>query len=99
MAAVAPRSAGAVRCSVRRQRLTATSGDDHPDPQQRGPQGEVAQFVVECAPSHIAFDDPIVHPGMAGMSHLHQFFGNSRVGADSDYDRLVGAPTSCDQPL
>jgi hypothetical protein len=69
------------------------------DPQQRGPQGEVAQFVVECAPSHTAFDDPILHAGMAGMSHLHQFFGNSRVGADSDYDRVVGAPTSCDQPL
>jgi hypothetical protein len=68
------------------------------DPQQRGPQGEVAQFVVECAPSHAAFDDPIVHPGMAGMSHLHQFFGNSRVDGDTDYDRLVGAPTSCDQP-
>lgn len=69
------------------------------DREQRGPQGEVAQFVVECAPSHAAFDDPIVHPDTAGMSHLHQFFGNANVGADSDYDELVGAPTSCDQPL
>ena len=31
-----------------------------------GPQGRVGQFVVDCAYSHSAPDDPIVHPGMAG---------------------------------
>ena len=67
------------------------------DPLRRGPQGNVAQFVVECELSHLAYDDPIVHPGMAGMSHLHQFFGNADVTSDPDYDRVSGADTSCER--
>lgn len=75
------------------------SADGGRDPQRRGPQGEIAQFVVQCAPSHVAYDDPIVHPGMGGKSHRHQFFGNARVGADADSASVVGAHTSCEQPL
>ncbi len=67
------------------------------DPLRRGPQGNVAQFVVECELSHFAYDDPIVHPGMAGMSHQHQFFGNADVTADPDYQRVRGADTSCER--
>ena len=71
--------------------------DDGPDPHRVGPQGNVAQFVVECDVSHYAYDDPIVHPFHAGLSHLHQFFGNVEVGSEPDYDAVVGAATSCEQ--
>jgi hypothetical protein len=60
-----------------------------------GPQGGVPQFVVECGWSHAAPDDPIVHPGHAGRSHLHDFFGSTAVGADSTAVDLVGTTTTC----
>jgi hypothetical protein len=60
-----------------------------------GPQGLVAQFVVECRFSHAAPDDPIVHPGEAGASHLHQFFGATGTGASSTADDLRGGDTTC----
>jgi Domain of unknown function (DUF1996) len=59
----------------------------------------VAQFVVQCGVSHIAFDDPIVLPWQTGKSHQHQFFGNRAVTSDPGYDTAVGADTSCDQQL
>ena len=67
------------------------------DPLRQGPQGNVAQFVVECELSHLAFDDPIVHPGMAGDSHLHLFFGNVDVDAEPDYDAVRSSDTSCER--
>jgi len=73
--------------------------DDGPDPERRGPQGRVAQFVVECDVSHLAYDDPIVLPGQPGKSHLHQFFGNWDVTARPDYGSVIGAETSCQQRL
>ncbi|WP_420450784.1 DUF1996 domain-containing protein [Ilumatobacter sp.] len=45
-------------------------------------------FRLICQFSHLAYDDPIVHPGEAGRSHLHMFFGNTAADASSDYDRL-----------
>ncbi|MGI9645651.1 MAG: DUF1996 domain-containing protein, partial [Ilumatobacteraceae bacterium] len=69
------------------------------DPDRRGPQGRVAQFVVRCELSHIAFDDPIVLPWQPGQSHQHQFFGNVAVDSDPGYGRVEGAPTSCEQRL
>jgi hypothetical protein len=74
-----------------------STGLERLDPGRVGPQGRVAQFVVECELSHVAYDDPIVHPGDAGASHLHTFFGNADVDADPDYDRIAGADTSCEQ--
>ncbi len=71
--------------------------DDGPDPQRVGPQGNLAQFVVECDVSHYAYDDPIVHPFQAGLSHLHQFFGNAEVDSGPNYDDVIGADTSCEQ--
>lgn len=69
-----------------------------PDPDRIGPQGRVAQFVVECELSHAAFDDPIVLPWQPGKSHLHLFFGNRDVTSSPEYgDRLLGADTSCEQ--
>lgn len=71
--------------------------DAQPDAVLRGPQGAVGQFVVECGFDRFAPDDPIVHPGMPGMSHVHQFFGAVGVTADSTYDELAAGATTCDQ--
>lgn len=72
---------------------------DAVDPGRIGPQGRVAQFIVRCTVSHIGFDDPIVLPDQPGLSHQHQFFGNASTTDDPDYERMLGAETSCDQRL
>jgi Domain of unknown function (DUF1996) len=64
-----------------------------------GPQGRVPQFKVECAWSHAAPDDPIVHPGYPGRSHLHDFFGNVATDADSSATELVEHDTTCQNKL
>jgi hypothetical protein len=42
------------------------------------------QFRISCDFSHVAFDDPIIHPRRKGHTHLHQFFGNDSTDSDSD---------------
>ena len=49
------------------------------------PQGA---FRFLCAPSHNAYDDPIVYPRQPGKSHLHTFFGNTGTNARSTYTSL-----------
>jgi hypothetical protein len=73
------------------------SGPRWGEAQRVGPQGAVGQFIVECELSHSALDDPMVHPGEPGASHLHLFFGNRDVSASSTYETLRGGDTSCDQ--
>ena len=58
-----------------------------------GPQGNVPQFKVECAWSHAASDDPIVHPGRPGHSHRHDFFGNTATGRDLHGGAIWSAAT------
>lgn len=53
------------------------------------------RFVVECAWSHADTADPIVHYGMAGMSHLHEFFGATVTDASTTVDDLVESDTTC----
>jgi hypothetical protein len=48
-------------------------------------------FDTGCTYSHSRADDPLLHPGMAGHSHLHDFFGNRRTAAGSTGKRLVNA--------
>src|SRR5919201_4749448 len=43
-------------------------------------QGQ-AVWSVKCGFSHDAPDDPIVHPGQPGASHLHSFIGNTTTDA------------------
>jgi hypothetical protein len=76
----------------------AQSGVEARDPLRSGPQGNVAQFVVECELSHLAYDDPIVLPDLPGESHLHQFFGNVDITSDPTYENVAGSDTSCRQP-
>lgn len=69
-----------------------------PDRVISGPQGVLAQFVVECTFSHAAPDDPIVHPEEPGASHIHVFFGAATTDAFSTADTLRASDTTCNQP-
>jgi hypothetical protein len=54
-----------------------------------------AVFKAHCRLSHAASDDPLVHPGMPGMSHLHNFFGNRSVDAETTTASLAAASSTC----
>jgi hypothetical protein len=54
------------------------------------------RFLLACDFSHRAKDDPIVHPGHAGMAHSHDFFANRSTSADSTYESLRAADSTCD---
>src|SRR6187402_1145228 len=75
----------------------AAAANVAPDRVLAGPQGTKGQFVVECELDHLGSDDPIVHPGHVGMSHLHQFFGAVGVDANSSAGKLAIGHTTCDQ--
>jgi hypothetical protein len=77
----------------------ASTANGQPDAVIAGPQGVVPQFAVNCGFSHAAPDDPIVHPGDPGASHLHVFFGNTTTDAFSTLGSLLGQPTTCEQTL
>jgi hypothetical protein len=52
--------------------------------EQASPSGDtVGAFRNVCLYSHMSFDDPIVYPGQVGRAHLHAFFGNTAVTANS----------------
>ncbi len=85
----------------------AASGDDEPqvlgrpiDPDEvsidlpsEGPyQGSFQTF---CGYSHSLQDDPIVSPGVPGVSHLHDFFGNVGIDATSDYETALADDSTC----
>jgi hypothetical protein len=63
----------------------------------RGPQGRTGQFVVHCTYSHSGPNDPIVHFGMAGMSHQHDFYGAEGVDQSSTPDEMAQQETTCDK--
>lgn len=57
-------------------------------------------FRFLCAPSHNAYDDPIVYPGQPGASHLHTFFGNTKANAGSTYASLrTTGDSTCNNAL
>lgn len=55
-------------------------------------------FVVACSLSHRSSDDPLLHPGHAGGSHQHDFFGNTSTSASSTPAMLMTASTTCNEP-
>ena len=61
-----------------------------------GNGGNRGGFVVSCGFSHSASTDPIVMPGHAGMSHLHEFFGNTTTNEKSTGASLLTGSTTCD---
>lgn len=56
---------------------------------------ERGSFLTPCAHSHSGKDDPIVHPGHAGRSHLHEFFGATTTDASSTVESLLAEGTTC----
>jgi Domain of unknown function (DUF1996) len=58
-------------------------------------QGDgVGAFRIGCAFSHMNFDDPIVFPGQTGRSHLHSFFGNTALNANTTATNITAAGNS-----
>lgn len=60
--------------------------------------GSPGQFVIRCRHSHTLADDPIVLPGLPGESHLHDFYGNTTVNADSTVESMLAGSTTCRVP-
>src|SRR6202012_6006379 len=58
-------------------------------------QGGGGIFTDRCRFSREAADDPILMPGMAGMSIEHHFYGNPTPTASSTASALLGKPTTC----
>ena len=52
-------------------------------------------WLLRCDYSHSGTDDPIMMPGMAGMSHRHDFFGNVSTNASSTVVSMLASGTSC----
>ncbi len=57
---------------------------------------DIGAMRVACSFSHMAFDDPVVLPNQPGRSHLHTFFGNTGVTANSTAESIAGSGnTTC----
>ena len=54
-----------------------------------GTSSDIGAFRIPCAFTKMAFNDPIVYPGQPGKSHLHTFFGNTDVNANSTSNSLA----------
>jgi len=48
----------------------------------------VGAFRFICGAGQISYNDPVVYPGQAGASHLHQFYGALNVDENSTYASL-----------
>ncbi|HEU0205258.1 MAG TPA: DUF1996 domain-containing protein [Pseudolysinimonas sp.] len=59
------------------------------------PTGGPGIFTDTCLRTTTAPNDPILMPGMTGMSMQHDFFGNTGTTASSVTTQLVGSGTSC----
>ena len=57
-----------------------------------------ASFAVRCPFSHRLADDPIVHSGMEGRAHSHDFFGNTTTNAYSTYQTMTTGIDPHDPP-
>lgn len=69
--------------------VTTRSGASHP-----ARSGGI--FTERCGYADTASIDPILMPGMTGMSMSHDFFGNRSVTASSTPGSLAGGTTTCD---
>ena len=96
---LAPRAGRAVRIvstSVVVAGLAATASGVAQAATSPGSPAPGPGFVVRCGLSHSGTVDPIVMPGMTGMSHLHEFFGNTGTDENSTGQSLLGGRTTCD---
>jgi hypothetical protein len=58
------------------------------------PASDVGAFRTVCDVAKVARIDPIVFPGKVDQSHLHTFFGNVKVDANSTTESLLGGGNS-----
>jgi len=78
--------------------LACSAGDETNRPATSALIATVADqgsFSTPCPYSHSGDDDPIVHPGHAGASHRHDFFGATTTGAGSEAASLLAGGTTC----
>ena len=75
--------------------LSAMPAQAHPGHNGARDGGGGGGFVVDCTFSHSATVDPIVMPGHTGMSHLHEFFGNTTTNESSTGATLLAGSTTC----
>lgn len=81
--------------------ISASSAEATPDWDEVGKApisipGDSTWFQVICNFSHSNNDDPIVFPGRQGVSHKHDFFGNTGTNFASTYKSLHDTEsTSC----
>ena len=62
-----------------------------------GTNGCQGQFRTYCQYSHLNYDDPIVYPGQSGKAHLHLYWGNMGVDANTTNNSLInGGGGSCE---
>ena len=73
-AKIAPPARGSATQNVRATAEVAPAGD--------------GAFRTSCTVAQMSFNDPIVFPGQVGKSHLHTFFGNTGVNANSTPDSI-----------
>lgn len=52
------------------------------------------EWQMMCDASHFAPDDPIVFPGVPGVSHMHEFYGNVSTDASSTLSTMQAAGKS-----
>lgn len=83
------------------ERAIKPAGPELPSNPERwtGPQGRTGQFVVGCDYSHSGPNDPIVHFGMEGMSHQHDFYGSVGTDQASTPEAMAEDDTTCDKKV
>jgi Domain of unknown function (DUF1996) len=66
------------------------------------PQVFSGSFTAACPTSHVAYNDPIVYPGLPGLglAHLHTFFGHTNPPVTTAYTAALqrGQTTCADRP-
>ena len=66
---------------------------------QAGIQAFGGEFRADCFSKGRSMDDPIVKPGQAGGSHIHEFFGNRSTNAFSTLTSLRAATSNCNPSI
>jgi hypothetical protein len=61
------------------------------------PLGDIGAFHADCFYSHSAPVDPIVFPGQAGASHMHDFIGSQTTNENSTNDSIRNGPNNCER--
>jgi hypothetical protein len=59
------------------------------------PPGDLGAFHADCFYSHSAPVDPIVFPGQAGASHMHDFIGSQITNESSTNNTIRNGPNNC----